>query len=127
MGNKEGIVLPHDIKIDSNIIVDLLPTFACILRERQRGASAAHLAASFHMTIAAATVSTTLQISKGTGIKKVALGGGVFQNKILLTKIIGMLEKEGMEIFLPKRVPINDGGLALGQAAIGIHNYRVES
>ena len=47
------------------------------------------------------------------------LNGGSFQNRILLKGLWKKLEKAGFEVFLPQKVPLNDGGIALGQIVIG--------
>jgi hydrogenase maturation protein HypF len=52
------------------------------------------------------------------GIVKVALSGGVWQNRYLLERTVSRLKGEGFEVLLHRRVPANDGGLALGQAAV---------
>ena len=61
-------------------------------------------------------------ISKETGIRKVALSGGVFQNRLLSGKVIPRLESAGLEILTHRQVPCNDGGISLGQAVIAQHN-----
>jgi hydrogenase maturation protein HypF len=60
-----------------------------------------------------------MEVREQTGIQKVALSGGSFQNRILLTKSIHILNKEGFEVFSQSNIPSNDGGIALGQMAIG--------
>ncbi len=80
------------------------------------------ISARFHNTIAAIIIETSKLISKQTGIKTVALSGGVFQNRILLNLVITGLEKEGFNVLSHKIVPCNDGGLALGQAVIAHYN-----
>ena len=52
-----------------------------------------------------------------TGINRMVLTGGVFQNRILLTSVWRELEAAGIEVLVPSEVPVNDGGIALGQAA----------
>ena len=51
-------------------------------------------------------------------IKTVALSGGVFQNQVLLEQVVTRLQADGFHVFTHKLVPVNDGGLSLGQAAI---------
>ena len=53
-----------------------------------------------------------------TGIKTVALSGGVFQNRLLLKTTVDLLKKAGFDVLTHKEVPTNDGGIALGQAAV---------
>jgi hydrogenase maturation protein HypF len=55
---------------------------------------------------------------RGAGLDRVALGGGVFQNILLLAELRRSLAEAGFEVFVNRRVPPNDGGLALGQAAV---------
>ena len=52
-----------------------------------------------------------------TGIRKVALSGGVFQNRLLLRMVEEGLEKEHFTVLRHHLIPANDGGIALGQAA----------
>jgi hydrogenase maturation protein HypF len=57
-------------------------------------------------------------ISGSTGLNQVVLSGGVFQNRLLLRKAVGLLETGGFQVFTHRQVPTNDGGIALGQAVI---------
>jgi hydrogenase maturation protein HypF len=57
-------------------------------------------------------------IATETGVSEVFLSGGVWQNKDLLRKTIPMLSNIGLKVYTHQRVPCNDGGIALGQAAI---------
>ena len=55
------------------------------------------------------------RISDKTGITQVVLSGGVFQNRLLLRKTVGLLEASGFNVFTHRQVPCNDGGISLGQ------------
>jgi len=57
-------------------------------------------------------------IADETGIDRVALSGGVFQNRLLLRKTVRLLENSGFEVFTHRQAPCNDGGISLGQAVI---------
>jgi hydrogenase maturation protein HypF len=57
-------------------------------------------------------------IARSTGIKQVALSGGVFQNRLLLRKAVPLLESADFSVLTHKQVPCNDGGISLGQAVI---------
>ena len=52
------------------------------------------------------------------GIDKIVLSGGVFQNYILLNGLQKELIAKGFEVLIPRKIPVNDGGIALGQAII---------
>ena len=55
----------------------------------------------------------------GARFETVALSGGCFQNRVLFEEVVRGLEREGFRVLTHAEVPANDGGLALGQAAIG--------
>jgi hydrogenase maturation protein HypF len=63
-------------------------------------------------------IETCQAISAKNGIKKAALSGGVFQNRLLLRKTIPLLESAGFEVYTHRQVPCNDGGISLGQVVI---------
>lgn len=76
-----------------------------------RGESKGLLALKFHNSIAEIIVST----AKLLNIKRVALTGGCFLNKLLLEKSISRLEEEGFKVYWHQRVPTGDGGISTGQ------------
>jgi hydrogenase maturation protein HypF len=98
--------------------VDFRPAIDAIVRETASAAGPAVIAAKFHNTVAAAIVDTCGLISRETGLKRVCLSGGTFQNMKLLARSVAGLRCLGLEVFLQSRVPPNDGGIALGQAAV---------
>ena len=67
---------------------------------------------------------TVNKISGETGIKTIVLSGGVFQNRLLLTKTLELLNDK-YKVLIPEKLPINDGGLSLGQTAVALK--RLES
>ena len=83
-----------------------------------RETPAAVIAARFHATLADVIVSVCGRIRERTGVGVVALSGGVFQNARLLAAALDALETAGFEVYSHRGVPANDGGLALGQAAV---------
>ena len=79
------------------------------------GALAGELALLFHKFIAAASVEGARRMAEVTGIRRIALSGGVFQNLLLRELLIPLLIHSGFEVFLNERVPPGDGGLSVGQ------------
>jgi len=84
------------------------------------------ISAKFHNTIVLAIFETVKAIRLREGIEKVVLSGGVFQNKYLLEKTTGLLEKNNFEVFSHAAVPGNDGGIALGQLAVASKRREIE-
>ena len=71
-----------------------------------------------HNGLAQMITSASLRLRFETGINEVALSGGVWQNITLLGRTLSLLQKGGFQVYIHREVPTNDGGLALGQAAI---------
>ncbi len=115
---QSGAVLPYHIVEKSPRILDFRPAFAAMVDGLRNGANRAYLAACFHTTLAAAVADMARRLKSDTGICKAALSGGVWQNMTLLHQVVRMLRNDGFGVYLHRRVPPNDGGLALGQAAV---------
>jgi hydrogenase maturation protein HypF len=79
---------------------------------------AARIAARFHATLADILTQVCERIRARTDLTAVTLSGGVFQNAWLLAAAVRRLEAGGFEVYTHQQVPANDGGLALGQAAV---------
>ncbi|WP_433462160.1 carbamoyltransferase HypF [Spirillospora sp. CA-128828] len=82
------------------------------------------IAARFHNGVAALIVDAASRIRAGNGLGVVALSGGVFQNMLLLERAVSGLTAAGFEVLTHHRVPPNDGGVSLGQAAVAIAQER---
>jgi hydrogenase maturation protein HypF len=76
------------------------------------------ISARFHRTMAEVIVAGCRQIRQEGGLSTVALSGGTFQNMLLVEQAVPLLREEGFSIYMHRRVPANDGGLALGQAVL---------
>lgn len=76
------------------------------------------ISAKFHNTIAQAVLDVSCKIRRDTSIAKVILSGGVFQNKYLLEKTLDLLRGNSFKPFTNHHVPVNDGGISLGQLVI---------
>ena len=82
------------------------------------GVGAERIAGRFHLSLAIMIEEACAQLHKQTGLKKVVLSGGVFQNCLLTEMVASRLEKSGLAVLTHSLVPPNDGGLALGQATV---------
>lgn len=105
-------------EIDGKTEIILDPLIKEIVSDLEKGVCAETISARFHSTIAGIISDMCLKIKNQTGIGRVALSGGVFQNSLLMEKTFTLLEKRGLKVYTHHRVPTNDGGLALGQAVI---------
>ncbi len=76
------------------------------------------MAAAFHNALRDLIVDVAVRVRRRNGIRRVALTGGVFQNRLLVERVAAALSSRGFEVLLHRQVPCNDGGLALGQACI---------
>lgn len=84
------------------------------------------ISAKFHNTIISAIFAIVKEWSDKTGINKIVLSGGVFQNKYLLEGTLKILSKNKYYVYIPGRIPSNDGGLALGQLAIAAKRREIK-
>jgi hydrogenase maturation protein HypF len=100
--------------------------FIAIIEDLNRGTPQSVIAARFHNTITRMILGLCQSISTETDLKKAALSGGVFQNRLLLRKTITSLESDGFEVVTHRQVPCNDGGISLGQVVIA-NNSREET
>ncbi len=94
------------------------PMWRALLGDLRRGAGQGEMAARFHLGLAAALAGAAAGIARAEAVSRVVLSGGVMQNRVLLEQLHGRLTGAGLEVLTQARVPANDGGLALGQAAI---------
>ena len=99
-------------------ILDVSATVRAVVADLASGQNKAKIAASFHQMIIEAFAAMTEEIRKAMGLTRVALSGGCFQNKILLEGTIKKLRHSGFDVYHPRQVPANDGGVCLGQAVI---------
>jgi hydrogenase maturation protein HypF len=116
-----GDIPPYPCELDTSSspwIVDTRPMFAALLEDIGRHAGKPQMATAFHAALAGAVVETCGKLSRETGIDRVALSGGVFQNELLTMAVVAGLRKQGLAPYLHRRVPCNDGGISLGQAVV---------
>ncbi len=91
-----------------------------IIEGIRKGKPTEELAWDFHAGLAGMILEAVKEISRKTGIRKVVLSGGVFQNTLLVTLCTRWLEAEGYEVYRHHLLAPNDGGICLGQALYGM-------
>jgi len=112
---------PFAVHGDSDpMILDFAETIRAIVTEVESGADVRSISWRFHRTVASAVAETCDRIRSRDGINGVVLSGGVFQNDLLLGLVQGRLRERGFGVYAHTEVPPNDGGIALGQAAVAV-------
>jgi hydrogenase maturation protein HypF len=94
------------------------PLVWAMVDDVRRGAPPDVVAVRFHNGLADATVAAARDAASQEGLSVVALSGGVFQNVVLLQRVLSGLAAAGLRVLVHRQVPPNDGGLCLGQAAV---------
>jgi hydrogenase maturation protein HypF len=105
------------------------PIIASIVEDIRRGVPAFLISRKFHDTLAAMWAAVCVALRARTGIDRVALSGGCFQNVLLLEGLTHALQNENFTVYSHQLVPTNDGGIALGQAVVAaekLKNMKVE-
>ncbi|HTV90252.1 MAG TPA: hypothetical protein VME41_14655 [Stellaceae bacterium] len=99
-------------------IIDPAPMWGALLHDLAADVPPAIIAARFHTGLAAAVSDTAARLAQRRGADTAALSGGCFQNAVLFDETVRRLEAAGLAVLTHAAVPANDGGLALGQAAV---------
>ncbi|MGE5561138.1 MAG: hypothetical protein ACM3XN_08875 [Chloroflexota bacterium] len=107
-----GAFIDNQRRIDGGAILGALAA------DLDDGTTCTAAARRFHATIASLTRDLCLQARAETGLTEVCLGGGVFMNRRLLSQCVAELEESGFTVHIPAEAPLNDGGLAYGQAVV---------
>lgn len=113
-GNHTGVFT----SADDSPILDPQPLIEALLNGIEAGAPADRLALELHIAIARSSARTAREICEREGLDTVALSGGVFMNRLLLQLLTHELKDAGLAVLVPHAVPVNDGCIAYGQAAI---------
>jgi hydrogenase maturation protein HypF len=103
---------------DGASVLDPRAAVSELARDLDRGVPAGVVSARFHAGVAAATVDAVTAIASARGMEVAVLSGGVFQNRMLLQAVAAGLDRAGLRVLVPERLPPNDGGISFGQAAV---------
>ncbi|WP_232821268.1 carbamoyltransferase HypF [Oceanimonas marisflavi] len=102
--------------------LDPAPLWPALLKALRAGEHRAVLAANFHLSLVKGLCQMVARLrrQRGVNVTTVALSGGVMQNRLVLEPLSTELEATGLTVLSQSRAPSNDGGIALGQAAIAL-------
>jgi hydrogenase maturation protein HypF len=101
--------------------IDTQPLFEHLANDLRQGVPTREISLRFHNGLVAAFAHLASLVRERTGLDRVCLSGGTFQNAYLLAHLQARLESEGFDVYTHTRVPAGDGGLSLGQALVAAH------
>ncbi len=104
--------------IDEGIVLQTGALTEYIVNLIKSGRPREDIAYAFHKSITVSSITVADILREEYGINRVVLSGGVFHNRLLLKMMLEGLKGKGFDIYLPEKVPFNDGCLALGQIAV---------
>ncbi len=114
----------YEFALDKSRIIKSETVIRKAVEDLLNGVSASEISAKFHLAIVDLIAKIAVQLRDERNLNRVALSGGVFQNMFLLERACKSLKNKGFEVLTHHRVPTNDGGISLGQAAIA--NARIK-
>ena len=117
-GNMVSFSVTESSRPDDCHVLNSRPLFEALLEGIEAGAPADKLALDFHIAIARASARIASEICVREDLDTVALSGGVFMNRLLLQLLTRELKDAGLTVLVPRTVPVNDGCIAYGQAAV---------
>lgn len=117
-GNIAGFSVTESSRPDACHVLNSRSLIEALLEGIRTGVPAGKLALDFHVTIARSSARIAREICAREGLDTVALSGGVFMNRLLLQLLTRELKSMGLTVLVPHTVPVNDGCIAYGQAAI---------
>lgn len=100
---------------DGALVIDTRPVFAGMCADLKKRVPAAVIAARFHNAMADIIVATVRRLARTAGVRKVALSGGVFANRYLVSRAAQGLQDLKFSVFTNERLPVNDWNIAWGQ------------
>jgi hydrogenase maturation protein HypF len=107
---------------EDTLILDPLPAITAVVADVRAGIPAGLVSARFHNGLVELLVKAVCGAAGRTGLRCIALSGGVFQNRYLSERLETQLKSAGLDVYTHGEVPPNDGCIALGQAWIGMRH-----
>lgn len=117
-GNMASFSVTESSRPDDCHVLNSRPLFEALLEGIGAGVPAGRLALDFHVAVAHASARIANEICAREGLDTVVLSGGVFMNRLLLQLLTRELKSAGLTVLVPHTVPVNDGCIAYGQAAV---------
>jgi hydrogenase maturation protein HypF len=118
LARRAGHVEPYPFPFEDREL-DFRPLLEAMAKDRLRGRDVGEIARAFHRAVANCCLKLVNQVDPKREIEAVALSGGVFQNGLLIEDLNALFLGSGRQILINQKVPSNDGGISLGQAALG--------
>ena len=106
------------LRPDPVVVMDPRPAIVAVLADLAAGVAVSTISARFHAGLAQATVRGCVLAAEREGVDLAVLSGGVFQNRLLLESTAAALQRAGLRVLVPERLPCNDGQIAFGQVAV---------
>jgi hydrogenase maturation protein HypF len=118
LARASGPVEPYPCPLNGASL-DWRPLLGALVADRLRGRDPSEIARAFHSGLARGLGDAAVTLCCTHRLDTVAASGGVFQNGMLLEDLAGLLQRERIALWINHHVPPNDGGISLGQAALG--------
>lgn len=120
--NNKFIQMEEKSEKEISFIIDDISLFTNVINDINKGVKISKISAIFHNTLSSIILEISKTIREKFTINNIALSGGVFQNNYLIEKTFKLLENNDFKVYTNFKVPVNDGGISLGQAYIGMNN-----
>ncbi len=110
---------PLAVRVEEGMLVlDPRETICAVARDARGGVPVGAIASRFHAAVARAVLDAAVAAASAQATELVVLSGGVFQNRRLLSRAADELSAAGLRVLVPQKLPVNDGGISYGQAAV---------
>ena len=120
---ERGCYLIDVVDGPDGLVLDPRETIRQVVADVRAGAAVGVVASRFHAAVARGAVEACLRTAAAHGTDLVVLSGGVFQNRRLLEAVGAGLDAGGVRVLTPRLLPVNDGGIAYGQAAVAARRF----
>ena len=121
-GSPDESAYPFDVRNDTDgYVVGTRPLFDALLRDLRDETPIAVISTRFHNGLVELLRELARIVRERTGLDRVCLSGGTFNNQYLMENLCRRLRSDRFEVFTQRQVPAGDGGISLGQAMIAAH------